>query len=486
MGFTEIMCTYVYGTYQIIVGAFEAYQEMAKAMVTRIESLAMALITLWNYSIEALVQTCINFIKILEKKLVDMIYNPTGSKIWCSHLWDCLTFVSALLDPESLLFKQLNNWFGKQCQDFINADLLNNIRALLTDFQTFAKTLCSYGFTFEFGISAVKEILMGFKETLSADEEACRDYLHQIKNLCMSYLNWTIDTGVVDYLEKLEGLVNCVLDESETCASIATASNYYKNATSTLHIEKNGDTWGMNSEFKNSVYGNMEANTIRIKNAKQDIDDICDSIANPEETKRANNAFNLSKNLFPGGISWSDVTKEDGSFSWGKLWSKETWRKNAAYQYYNQSVDGILDAYRHGTDDRTQTVEGGTTSASDLSEEEQTALKEQFVDIDINKIMSEIEIDQNGNIYRRTGCDLIQIYPDRLPEPIVEEYYSTEPGSNEVLLDGDQIISVTQAAIKIKNEPESDLAKRCEKIWRTLNGWTLTEDTAKKYNSVRV
>lgn len=458
MGFGTIVCSYIYGTFLIIVGAVDAYQQAAKAMLERIESLAQAAITFWKYTVEKAIELVVNLVKIYEKKLVDMIYDPTGSTLWCGRLWDCLTFVNDLLDPDSFLFKKLNDWFSQQCTTFVNADLLNNIRALLSDFQTFAQTLCSYGFSFEFGISMIKEILNTYKKQLTGYEDQIMQKIKTLKNFCMQYLNWAIDTGVVDYLEKLEGLFNCIIDSSETCASIATSSNYYKNVCSKMHIEKNGDTWGMDSNFKNSVYGGLEGSTIRLRNAKMDIDSICDTLANPKEVKRANKAYNLSKNIFPGGLHWSDLTTEDGNLSWTKIKSGETWKKTAIYQKYDQTRQALQDAWNREPKLTTEQLADGT------------------------------EIDEYGNIYYRDGCDLIPLEPEELPyeEQTVEEFYATENGSNEVLKDGDKFISVTQAALKIAKEPDSDLAKRCEEIWRKLNAWAQNNDSAKKYGTARI
>ena len=177
MSVTSLICTYIYGTFQVICGAIEAYQEMAKGMLEKIEALAQSLITLWNYTVAKLIETAVDAVRLYQKKLADMIYDPSaqdsaGHNIWCNRLFDCLTFVNELLDPSSLLFKQLDKWFTKQCKDnFVNADLFNNIREILSDIQTFQKTVCNYGFTFSFGVETIKQILLGLKKQLLVNRE---------------------------------------------------------------------------------------------------------------------------------------------------------------------------------------------------------------------------------------------------------------------------------------------------------------------------
>ena len=190
---------------------------------------------------------------------------------------------------------------------------------------------------------------------------------------------------------------------------------------------------------------------------------MCDVLVNPTELSKANNAFDLSKNIFPGGISWSDVTTEDGKFSWTKLTSKETWKKNKMVQYYSQKKDAIQAAWN-----RDRSVNNQLFTTDELADG--------------------LEVDAEGNVYMRKGCDLVQIYPDRLEEPIEVEYFSDDTGSNSVLYDKEtgEFLSVTQTAIKIIQEPDSQIAKRCEKIWRTLNAWAKNDDTAKKYGTAKI
>ena len=66
------------------------------------------------------------------------------------------------------------------------------------------------------------------------------------------------------------------------------------------------------------------------------------------------------------------------------------------------------------------------------------------------------------------------------------KFENTDKPLNEVLKDGSEIVSVTQAALKIAKDPDSDLAKRCESIWRTINDWSMNTDTAKKYSTARI
>ena len=79
MSVTSLICTYIYGTFQVICGAIEAYQEMAKGLLEKIEALAQSLITLWNYTVAKLIETTVDAVRLYQKKLADMIYDPKQS-----------------------------------------------------------------------------------------------------------------------------------------------------------------------------------------------------------------------------------------------------------------------------------------------------------------------------------------------------------------------------------------------------------------------
>lgn len=453
MDISKIVCTYIYNSFEIISDALEAFKEIAIGLMDRMEMLAQALNTTWEYTISKFITVLIDMIRVYEKKLVDWIYNPKeDTPAFCASLWECLSFVQTMLDPGSLLFRKLEEWLNKQCKTIKPA--YTSIQALLSDYTNFKNIVCSYGFSYEFGIGIIKEILIAYKAKLIEFANMIKKKVSQIKGLVIQYVNWIMDIGVSDYLEKLEGLFKCVLDSSEICSNIATARNYYDNVCADMGIEKTGDTWDMTAACKNYLYGSMEGNTTMINNARTELDLVIETIASPEKTERAVKAFNLSKNIFPGGVNWSDVTTDEGKLSWTKLTSAETWKKNKIVKKYKQTYDEIKEVI------------------------EKSVLK---TDIETQRLLNNTSIDSDGNIYYNDGCQLHYIRTSTIDTPYEVEYYSTGSGSDEVLIDGNEIISVTEAAVKIHNDPESNLAKECEKIWRTLNSWSNNTDIMKKY-----
>lgn len=464
MGIGTLICTYVYGSFLIIKTVLEAYTTLAKNVLKRIDALLTVVMSTLEYTISAAITVIVNTVQMVMKQLGSLLtFGMGGSSdsLWCSKLFSCLALLNQLLDPSSILFRLLARKFHEQCSDkFKGTDLLNEIRSFISDLQTFSETICKWGFTFEFGIAMIRSILNQFKAQLMGYIKWFDKQIRKFKKMLEGYLNFCISTGIIDYLEKLEAFFNCVLDESEMCSSIATSSNFYKETCSKLGIEKEGDGWDISSSLKNKIYGGLDGYKIQCSNLTKDIDAMINAVVNPSEVKRANNAFNLAKNVFPAGISLDDI-KENG------LFSKKTWRKNAMYQYFNQKKDAMYAAWEkawgHEPDNN-----------------------------DYTKLADGTEVDAEGNIYSRRGCDMIKIEPPKLERPIYSEMYvsidAEQLMSDEVLLDPDtnEFISVTMAAYRIASNPDSKLTRKCKFISKVVNGWEINAPIAVKGNEVNI
>lgn len=464
MGFGTFVCTYIYGSFLIVKTALEAYTTLAKNVLKRIDALLTVVTSTIELTIDAAITIIINTVQMVMKQLGSLLTGGMGGSpdsIWCNRLFSCLALLNQLLDPNSVLFRFLSRWFKEQCSDdFAGKDLLNEIRNFISDFDTFSKTICKWGFTFEFGIAMIRSILNQFKEQLMGYVKWFDNQIRKFKKMLEGYLNFCISSGIIDYLEKLESFFACVLDESELCSSIATSSNFYKETCSKLGIEKQGDGWDISTANKNKIYGGLDGYKIQCSNLSKDIDSMINAVVNPSEVERANKAFNLAKNVFPAGITLDDI-KENG------LFSKKTWRKNAMYQYYNQTKDAMSAAWDKAWGHEP---ENG----------------------DYAKLADGTEIDSEGNIYSRRGCDLIKIEPPKLEKPIYSEMYISVDAehlmSDEVLLDPDteEFIPVTMAAYRIASDPDSKLATRCSYISKVVNGWEINAPIAVKGNEVNI
>lgn len=456
MGITAAICTYIYGSFLVIKTALTAGITMAKNVLKLVDTVIVAVLTTITYSIGPIINTVINAIKVVQKQLVDMLLPSGDDHWWCKGFFNCLALLNELLDPNSFIFRMIKKIWKRECRSVIDDDFLNKIREWISNFDEFRKTICKYGFTFEFGISLIRDILNSFKKQIDGFVKWATKKKDELKKQLEGYLDFCINTGIVDELEKIASFFLCVFDNSDSCASVATSSSFYADSMSALGLEKQADgCYDISSEKKNSVYGSLEGMRVRCSNVKNDIDDICKSIVNPKEVAAANNAFNLSKNVFPGNMKWSDFCKEDGSFSFGKLTNPDTWKKHSIYQ-------------------KCKNIKNDWNNL--------VARKEKGNELDFKELMNGSFMGSDGNLYYKDGCDYIKIEDSPDDEVVEMEIYLAEGAvpSNDLIVDPDtnQIISVTLAAVRINQNPDGLLAERCKTIWSFVNDWQMNADVA--------
>ena len=90
MSATSLMCTYLFGTFELVRAAVEGYTSIAKGLLSRIESVATAAITVVEYMMDHTIRLVVDLVKQYEKELFDMLYNAlfgSDKSFWCHKLW---------------------------------------------------------------------------------------------------------------------------------------------------------------------------------------------------------------------------------------------------------------------------------------------------------------------------------------------------------------------------------------------------------------
>ena len=263
-------------------------------------------------------------------------------------------------------------------------------------------------------------------------------------------MNTVIDWGVIDYFEKLMTFFTCAFDDSYSCSEIATASNFYQDAMSKLKLAKNGDGYDLSSEYKNSIYGGLEGAKNQCSNLKQEIDAAYAKCIDPDKLKKANSAYNLSKNIFPGGMSWDDI--KEGN-----------WKNNHIVKKWNLTKDAYMDAWNRAT-------HGGNGQT-------------------FKELMDGTFIDEDGNVYVKNGCDYVLLddhltdadrYRGNTWQP---DWSLSSPPNNDAMVWNDEIISVNEAAIRIYENKEEDqeMINECRTLYEFINDWKRNPDGAIRY-----
>ena len=251
----------------------------------------------------------------------------------------------------------------------------------------------------------------------------------QLRRLIQNFINRLIDSGIVDLLIKLRKFFNCVLANTDTCANINTAGNYYTNVLGILHIEENGlGGYRLNSDDQNRFINAFDSRLNKLNNSKQELQGIIDSLMNPSEVSAANNAFNLSKNIFPGGMSMADI--KNGN-----------WHTNRMLHYFAVKTDQFLDAFvrKHGIDEAS----GISTEylISGMSINDQTGeikMHVNGIDETINMNDPSTMVGYDADMFGYTQADIVY------NTPVGENPDATQP-----LYWNGELISALLAAIRI-------------------------------------
>lgn len=454
MGFTSLVCTYLYGSFAVIKAALTGYCNVAKNLLKRIDTIVSTMMTTVNYIINATIRTVSNMVKQYEKELFDLLYSAVfgmDKSFWCNKLWKCAALLAELLDSNSWLNQKVRSYLDSRCKSTSALDTMDLISQSITDFTAFQQTVCAAGFSIEFGISYIKKLLEWYIDIIMSFYNFLDRNIRRLKILVEGYLNTVIDWGIMDYLDKLISFFTCAFDDSYSCSEIATASNFYQDCLSKLKLEKNGQGYDVSQEFKNAVYGGLDGAKVMCSNLKEELDAAYAKCIDPNKLKSANAAYNLSKNIFPGGMSWTDL--KEGN-----------WKNNHMVKKFKLTKDAFIQAWNSYKPNDGKTFK-------------------ELIDGTI--------IDQEGNIYVKEGCNYVLLnpyMPESSKEETTQEYNVSGPTNNSVMLWNNEIISVTDAAIRIvENDPEDEkMIIECRTLYEFINDWKHNPDGVIRYSTQKI
>lgn len=452
MGFTSLICTYLYGTYKAIQTALESYVRIAKNLIKKVDTLATTIMNVVRTMINSSLSTLIKIVKQYEKELIDMIVDASGLNkgafhdIWCNQLWNCVALLVELLKSDSWLQRKIIDYLNRHCirpSRVIQA--LDVIALAAEDFNTFRSTICNAGFTVEFGISYIKRLFASIKSVIEEYLSFLERSLKRLRLAVEEYLNIIIDWGIMEYLEQLMTFFSCVFDDSTSCAEIATASNYYQNVLSKLKLERKGDGYDISEEYRNSIYGSLEGGISMCRDFEEEINNAMSKCVDPNKLRKADMAVNLSNHIIPGGMSWEDLREGN-------------WENHYLAKLYSRRKEQLKEAWR------------------EKFNQEET----------ITNIVNNIEYDDDGHIYAINGCRREQLdpFPGDPEDPPTERVnvITDVPVNHSILLSPDgNIYTLWEAALEIK-DGTSDFAKECIAYADLLNDWRKNADGVKRYN----
>lgn len=433
----SIICSYVYQSFLVVKAALEGYIPLAKEMLKMLDALYNSALNLIKYVYETMLETIVDGIKVFQKYITDLIMGGSN-KIFCLNLFKCNIFLEELSNPNSLIARTLEK------AGIINEEQRSTINDIIKDFDSFADNVCKNGFTFEFGMSAINSIVRKYLSQLDEMYKFLMRKKEELRRKIEKYLDYLVDLGVFDALDKLKKYFNCVIDALiPECSNNNTSVSFYKDALAKMHLEESDEGYTLETKTKNKMLDTFNSKITQIDNMKDDLRKAIDEgLLDPNAVTAAKNAFNLSENVFPGGMSWTDVKK-------GRL------SKNVAYNYFKIKRRELINAFsgKDYTADQIMnglTIDDGSGFIKVNVEGEETTIKEKddFVRYDLNYD----EIYGNNKITDSEDQELV--YSNS------EEVDLTKPYVDE----NDNIISSRQVVIEMRKNPEGSLAQKVKSL----------------------
>lgn len=327
MGIGDILCEYIYGSFLLVKAALEVAQKNSKALLKAADTLWNTLMSIVRFVIDVGIDTILNAIRVFQKWLVDKLLNFDFDAI-CQGLFRCTEFLEQVLDPNSLLCRTVRKYTN------YNPGPQEELYKVVGDFREFKNQVCSFGFTYNFGLSAVKEMLNQYYAMCTEFLDMLEKNKERIRRFLQKYLDTLIDIGVFDMLDRLKKFFDCVLIDTEICSNIRTANSFYNTCLRKMCIEETGDGYRLDSTMSAEYMNTFDSRINNLNNAKNDLKKLIDSMLTPSQVNAANNAFNIAANIFPGGASLKDIN--NGDF----------WKKNKCYQYFKLKRRAFINAFK--------------------------------------------------------------------------------------------------------------------------------------------
>lgn len=327
MGIGDILCEYIYGSFLLVKAALEVAQKTAKALLKALDTLFNTLMSIVRYVIDVGIDTILNAIRVLQKWMVDKLLNFDFDAI-CQGLFRCTEFLEQVLDPNSLLCRTIRKYTN------YNPRPQEELYKVVGDFREFKNQICSFGLTYNFGLSAVKEMLNQYYAMCTEFLNMLERNKERVRRFLQNLLDTLINIGTFDLLDRLKKFFDCVLIDTEICSNIRTANSFYNTCLRKLCIEESGDGYKLDTNMAAEYMNTFDSRINNLNNAKNDLKKLIDSMITPSQVNAANNAFNISSNIFPGGASWKDIN--NGDF----------WKKNKCYQYLKIRRRDFINAFK--------------------------------------------------------------------------------------------------------------------------------------------
>ena len=449
MGVGDIICEYIYGSFLLIKASLEVIIKAQKLILDSINTLFNTLLSWCRFVVDVALKAVLDGIKVFQKWLTDKVLNFDFTAI-CQGMFKCTALLNEVLDPNSLLSRTLKKYTN------YNSKPQEDLYAVIGDFNQFKDTFCNFGLTYNFGISGIKMLLNGYKDTLEEFFQMLERNKERIRRQLQRYFDSIIDSGFFDLLDKLKAFFDCVLIDTEICSNIRTANSFYNTALAKLGIEESGSGYKINSELSAYYLNAFDSRINQINNTKNDLQKLIDSMLAPSQVSAANNAFNLAANIFPGGASWNDI--QNGNF----------WKKNRCYQYFKLKSREFKKWFSET--ENINDIDTDTFLSALKIDDANGTISLNFIDSDGNAVIKSYSI-------KELPTTSVRLIEDNT-EYILNNDGTTYDKNSALLYGDDEIMSTLQGAIQVSIYDNEDVKKAINQRMELI-GYTADSDVVK-------
>lgn len=274
MGIADILCDYIYTAFLVIKASAEVIVKSAKRLLEDLDTLYNTILSLCQLVIDVGIESLLNFTWAISNIITDNLLNFDYNSI-CQGLFKCPEFLEQIVNPNSLLSRTIRKYTN------YDTSLQEAIYDTLGDYNQFKDQICSFGLSYDFGMEAIREMLEGWQKQASEFMKLCQECKENIRRHLQKYLDYLIDSGVFDMLDKLKNFFDCVLVDTDICSNIYTANSYYNTVLSKLHIKATGNSYALDDDIQRQYMNSMDSRINQLNNSKKELTEMVQSVCNP-------------------------------------------------------------------------------------------------------------------------------------------------------------------------------------------------------------
>lgn len=336
MNVSTIICTYIYQTFVTIKTALEVTQAAADKILDLIYGLVK--LALWSVReiLDPIIKVIRNSITSLIKSLGSLWVRDFSNTKMCQNLYKCEFFRDYLLNPDSIFSKAVRGMFGLDGSDRYSR-VQAELHEITQDFQRFKEQICS-GISLDFTLSAITGLFQSFLAQINKWLRWLQRKVDAVYRFLRYYLDSLKRWGVFDLLNQLKAMFDCILDETEICASNETAGSFYQAFTEKIKVYcTRANDWIIKPNYEELCTSFMKSKIRELKDLCNKVENGLRLFVNPSNIHPTSDCLNLAGHIT--GIGKFLVTGKASNIP--------------VYKYCKNKINAIIDAW-NGTNPTVQ------------------------------------------------------------------------------------------------------------------------------------